>query len=91
MHSSPGLVSQVFAALGDINVRMVSQGASRTSLSFVIPEADTAKVVSRLHAAFFSADLRRRTKKPKLQSGKSRSSAEPATSEDLLTVSAIVG
>jgi aspartate kinase len=106
MHSTPGLVTQVFAALGDINVRMVSQGASRTSLSFVVPEADAAKVVSRLHAAFFSARLptessqpRRRTcpatparSKPKLQPEKSR--PRPVTEpfgEDLISIPVNVG
>jgi len=106
MHSTPGLVSQVFAVLGDINVRMVSQGASRTSLSFVVPEADAAKVVSRLHAAFFSARLpaessqpRRRTspagpgrRKPTLQPEKSpsRSITEPF-GEDLISIPVNVG
>jgi aspartate kinase len=106
MHSTPGLVSQVFAVLGDINVRMVSQGASRTSLSFVIPEADAAKVVSRLHAAFFSTRLsaessqpRRRTiaagpgrSKPTLQPEKSpsRSITEPF-GEDLISIPVTVG
>jgi hypothetical protein len=107
MHSTPGLVTQVFAALGDINVRMVSQGASRTSLSFVVSEADAAKVVSRLHATFFSPRLSAESSqvrrhpaspagparsKPKLQSGKLRPrSVTEPFGEDLVSVPASVG
>jgi aspartate kinase len=45
----PGTLARVFAALGDINVRMVSQGASEINISFVIEEKDVPEAVRRLH------------------------------------------
>jgi len=51
LRSVPGTLAKVFAALGDINVRMVSQGASEINISFVIEEKDVAEAVRRLHKA----------------------------------------
>jgi aspartate kinase len=45
----PGTLAKVFSALGDINVRMVSQGASEINISFVIEEKDVPEAVRRLH------------------------------------------
>jgi len=49
-----GIAARCFTALAeaDINVRLISQGASEISLSFVIQESDTAEAVRRLHARF---------------------------------------
>jgi aspartate kinase len=49
-----GIAGRAFTALGDagINVRMISQGASEISLSFVIHERDVTEAVRRLHARF---------------------------------------
>ena len=49
-----GIAARAFTALGDagINVRMISQGASEISLSFVIHERDVTEAVRRLHARF---------------------------------------
>jgi aspartate kinase len=52
----PGIAAQVFTAISDINVRMISQGASEINITFVIDEADVPEAVRRLHAHFF-ADL----------------------------------
>ena len=46
----PGTLAKVFAAIGDVNVRMVSQGASEINISFVIEEKDVPECVRRLHA-----------------------------------------
>jgi aspartate kinase len=58
----PGIAAQVFAAVaeGQINVRMISQGASEINISFVIDEADVNHAVQRLHAHFFPAQQRER-------------------------------
>jgi aspartate kinase len=48
-----GVAATAFVALGEINVRMVSQGSSRTNLSLVIGERDVAAAVKALHHAFF--------------------------------------
>lgn len=54
IRSTPGIAARVFSALGKINVRMISQGASEMNLSFVVGEGDADEVVKRLHREFFS-------------------------------------
>ncbi len=50
----PGVAARVFSALKDIEVRMVSQGASRLNISLVIAAADLTRAVESLHREFFS-------------------------------------
>jgi aspartate kinase len=50
----PGVAAQVFSAISDINVRMISQGASEINITFVIDEADVPEAVRRLHSHFFT-------------------------------------
>ncbi len=50
----PGVASQVFSCIEDINVRMISQGASEINLTFVVDEDDVPEVVRRLHKKFFT-------------------------------------
>jgi aspartate kinase len=50
----PGVAAQVFDAVKDINVRMISQGASEINMSFVVEENDVPAAVKKLHARFFS-------------------------------------
>ena len=50
----PGVAAQVFDAVKDINVRMISQGASEINMSFVVEETDVPAAIQRLHARFFS-------------------------------------
>src|SRR5271157_5696322 len=50
----PGVAAQVFDAVKDINVRMISQGASEINMSFVIDESDVPGAIQRLHTRFFS-------------------------------------
>jgi aspartate kinase len=49
-----GIAAQVFGAIPDVNVRMISQGASEINLTFVIDEDDVPTVVQRLHKQFFA-------------------------------------
>jgi aspartate kinase len=49
-----GMAAQVFTAIGHINVRMISQGASEINMSFMIDEEDADEAVRSLHAAFFN-------------------------------------
>ncbi|MEX0602279.1 MAG: lysine-sensitive aspartokinase 3 [Bacteroidota bacterium] len=53
MHSTVGIADRIFRALGDINVQMISQGASEINMSLVIDEARVNDAVRRLHAEFF--------------------------------------
>ncbi|MCC7510720.1 MAG: aspartate kinase [Planctomycetes bacterium] len=50
-----GLAARVFGALRDcdVNVEMISQGANKINLSFLIDDDDIAKAVPALHAALF--------------------------------------
>jgi aspartate kinase len=50
---APGVSFRVFKALGDINVRMISQGASLLNLSVVIAGANLKPAVAALHEEFF--------------------------------------
>ena len=51
----PGTAARVFAALKDINVRMVSQGASLLNISLVVAASDLHRAVESLHREFFDA------------------------------------
>jgi len=49
-----GVAAKVFSAISDVNVRMISQGASEINITFVIEEDDVPQVVQRLHSTFFA-------------------------------------
>jgi aspartate kinase len=48
-----GLAGRIFGALRDINIVMISFGASDVNVSFVVAEADAVPAVRSLHATFF--------------------------------------
>jgi aspartate kinase len=48
-----GVAGRAFGALDSINIRMISQGASRLNLTFVVAEQDLARAVKMLHTEFF--------------------------------------
>jgi aspartate kinase len=50
---TPGVAGRAFGALGEVNIRMISQGASRLNLSFVVAGQDLPRAVELLHAEFF--------------------------------------
>jgi aspartate kinase len=54
IRNTPGIAAKVFGAIPDVNIQMISQGASEINISFVIDEADVPQVVSRLHQVFFT-------------------------------------
>ena len=51
---STGTAAKIFSAIENVNIRMISQGASRLNVSFVIDEDDLQTTVEGLHKAFFS-------------------------------------
>jgi aspartate kinase len=53
LRSTAGIAVRVFAALGDVNVVLISQGASDTNMTFVVAEADAPEALRRLHREFF--------------------------------------
>jgi aspartate kinase len=54
IRNTPGITAKVFGAIPDVNIHMISQGASEINISFVVDELDVPEVVSRLHHTFFS-------------------------------------
>ena len=54
LRQTRGIAARVFSVLPDVDIRMISQGASEINLTFVIEESDVPEVIRRLHAAFFS-------------------------------------
>jgi aspartate kinase len=58
LRGTPGMCGKVFSAITDVNVRMISQGASEINISFVIEEGDVPAVVRRLHALLFPVAAR---------------------------------
>lgn len=53
---TPGVAGRVFSTIDDINVLLISQGASNINLTFVVEEERAAEAVRRLHAAFFEEE-----------------------------------
>ena len=51
---TPGVAARVFDSLRDLNIRMISQGASLLNLSIVVAEKDLRHAVESLHTEFFS-------------------------------------
>jgi aspartate kinase len=54
LRSTPRVAARVFGALAEIPVRMISQGASRLNVSFVVAESDATRAVQLLHEEFFA-------------------------------------
>jgi aspartate kinase len=53
LRGTPGIAGRVFSIIEDINVSLISQGASSINLTFVIDEKRIAEAVGRLHAGLF--------------------------------------
>lgn len=54
LRSTPRVAARVFGALAEIPVRMISQGASRLNVSFVVAESDATRAAQLLHKEFFA-------------------------------------
>ncbi len=50
---TPGIAARVFGALKEINVNMISQGASEINISVIVNESDVPTAVQKLHREFF--------------------------------------
>ena len=56
LRTTAGVAARVFAALGDINVVLISQGASETNLTFVVQAPDASEALRRLHRELFEKE-----------------------------------
>jgi aspartate kinase len=55
LRGTPGIAARVFSAISDINVTLISQGASSINFTFAIEEEHVEEAVKRLHAEFFES------------------------------------
>jgi aspartate kinase len=53
LRSTPGIAARIFSTISDINVSLISQGASRINLTFAVEESRAREAVTRLHREFF--------------------------------------
>jgi aspartate kinase len=53
LRHTPGVAARAFGALQEINIRMISQGASLLNLGFVVAARDAQRSVKLLHQEFF--------------------------------------
>jgi len=57
LRGTPGVAARAFSTISDINVSLISQGASSINFTFVVDEGRVQEVVTRLHEEFFSHKL----------------------------------
>ncbi len=55
LRGTSGVASQIFAAISDINVSLISHGASSVNMTFVVQEDRVSEVIKRLHKEFFKS------------------------------------
>ena len=53
LRSTPGIAAKVFSVINDINVSMISVGASSVNLTFMVEEAQANDAIRRLHQVCF--------------------------------------
>lgn len=58
LRNTPGIAAKVFTSVRDINVMLISQGASSINLTFVVEEKLVEQAVRNLHQSFFESDTR---------------------------------
>ena len=56
LRGTPGIAALVFSTISDINVTLISQGASSINFTFAVEEEHVKEAVNRLHAAFFETE-----------------------------------
>ncbi len=54
LRETTGLASSVFSTINDVNVALISHGASSVNLTFVVKEEYVTDVISKLHSSFFN-------------------------------------
>jgi aspartate kinase len=54
LRETAGVAAQIFAAIADFNVSLISHGASGVNLTFVVKEDAIKPVITKLHKTFFS-------------------------------------
>ena len=53
LRASAGLASKIFSTIADVNISLVSHGASSVNMTFVVTEDAASEVIKKLHQEFF--------------------------------------
>jgi aspartate kinase len=53
LRDTPGIAAKIFQTIAEVNVSLVSHGASSVNLTFVVHERDAATAIKKLHQVFF--------------------------------------
>jgi aspartate kinase len=53
LRGTPGIAARVFSTISDINVSMISVGASSVNLTFMVDDSRARETIVRLHRAYF--------------------------------------
>jgi aspartate kinase len=61
LRNTPGIAARVFSTISDINVSMISVGASSINLTFMVDEAHANEVIKRLHRVCFEGEFAEET------------------------------
>ena len=77
LRTTPGIAARVFETIRDINVSLISQGASRVNLTFVVDEGQAREAVTRLHAALLEGAAVERADRRTVGRGKRSRSRRP--------------
>jgi len=56
LRGTSGVASKIFSTISDINVSLISHGASSVNMTFVVKEDKVSEVIKRLHNAFFTGN-----------------------------------
>ncbi len=50
---TPGVAARIFSSIEQVNVSMISHGASAINVSFIVSDKDTERAVKALHSELF--------------------------------------
>ncbi|HBR58237.1 MAG TPA: lysine-sensitive aspartokinase 3 [Blastocatellia bacterium] len=53
LRASTGLAARIFSTIDEVNIALVSHGASEVNLTFVVKDEAVSEVISKLHKTFF--------------------------------------
>ena len=58
LRQTAGVAAQIFSAIADFNVSMISHGASGVNMTFVVDQGAVKDVITKLHRTFFTEENR---------------------------------
>jgi aspartate kinase len=79
LRNTPGIAARVFSVISDINVSMISVGASSVNLTFMVDEEHAAEAISRLHRVCFEDSNQIAVRKSRLRPLDERRGASPSS------------